>query len=92
MKKRNIISLLSAVLFLILITACSGGLKSDAKKAADLACKAQKMAMDMDNMEDLQELQAEAASLYQKLSSKYQTPEEMQEFAEAYEKELGKCN
>lgn len=94
MKNRNITSLFASALFLIFLTACSGGVKRDAKKAADLACKAQKMAMemDMDNLDKLQELQAEAASLYQKLSSKYQTPEEMQEFAEAYEKELGKCN
>lgn len=93
MKKQNLTNLIIATLFAITITSCGGGIKSDAKKAADLACKAQKMAMEMDmnNMEELQELQAEAAALYEEMSGKYETMEDMQKFAEAYQEELGKC-
>jgi hypothetical protein len=93
MKKQNLTNLIIAAVIILFVTACGGGIKSDAKKAAELACKAQKMAleMDMNNMEELQELQVEAAALYEKMEGKYETAEEMQEFAEAFQMELGKC-
>jgi len=93
MKKRNLTNLFIAALFMITIAACGSSIESDAKEAAKLACKAQKMAMEMDmnNMEELQELQQEATALYEKMEGKYQTAEEMQKFMEAYQDELGKC-
>ena len=93
MRKRNLINIFIASIFVMLITSCGGGINSDAKKAAELACKAQKMAMEMDmnNMEELQELQQEATALYKKMEGKYNSEADTRKFMEAYQEELEKC-
>ena len=93
MNKQKLRNLLIASLFLTISTSCGSGINSDAKKAADLACKAQKMAMEMDvnNTEKLMELQQEATALYEEMAGKYQSTEDMQEFAQAYQEELSRC-
>ena len=93
MRKKTFTTLMIAPLFLIILSSCGSEVKSDAKKAAKLACKAQKMAteIDLSNTEELLELQQEATSLYQELAGKYQNASDMEKFTDAYQEELKNC-
>ena len=91
MKKQNILTLAAAAMLLLSVTSCSS-IESDAKKAAKMACEAQKMALEGDfDMEKMQEMQEEATELYQEMADKYDSMEDMEKFAEAYSRELEKC-
>jgi hypothetical protein len=79
------------------LTSCGNAIESDAKKAASLACKAQKLAMqaasgDMSLMEESQKLASEAAQLVEELQGKYENAADVQKFMEAYQKALADCN
>lgn len=91
MKKQNFLTFAAAAMLLLSVTACSS-IESDAKKAAEMACDAQKMALEGDfDMEKMQEMQQEAQELYEEMAGKYETMEDMERFAEAYSRELDNC-
>ena len=80
------------------LTSCGGGsIESDAKKVAELQCKAQKLVEkassgDMSVMEESQKLSAEAASLMTEMEGKYTSESDQKAFGEALVKEAGNCN
>lgn len=67
-----------------------------AKKAADLACKAQEMSQQVMSgeisMEESMELAEEATQLMQEMQVKYDSGEDYEAFMEAYNKALANCN
>lgn len=91
MKKQKLLTFAAAAMLLLSVTSCSS-IESDAKKAAEMACEAQQMAMDGDfDMEKMQEMQQEAQELYTEMEGKYQSMEDMEKFAEAYQSALENC-
>lgn len=82
----------------VTLTGCGGGsIESDAKKVAELQCKAQKLmqkaaAGDMSVMEESTKLAAEAGALAREMEAKYTSDADKQKFASALLKETGKCN
>ena len=84
------------------LTSCGGNsIESDAKKTADLVCKAQKMATegaakaasgDMSALTESTELATEAASLATEMQGKYKDASDYQKFTTAYLKALADCN
>lgn len=80
----------------ILISCGGGSVESDAKKVAELQCKAQKLMQkatsgDMSVMEESTKLTSEAAALSKEMEGKYTTDSDKQKFAEALMKEMGNC-
>lgn len=80
------------------LTSCGNGtIESDAKKVAELQCKAQKLVLkassgDMTVLEESTKLASEAAALSQEMEGKYTSDSDKQEFAQALLKEMGNCN
>jgi hypothetical protein len=80
-----------------LLTSCGGGsIESDAKKVAELQCKAQQIMQkatsgDMSLMEESTKLASEAAALSKEMEGKYTSDSDKQKFAEALMKEMGAC-
>lgn len=96
---RKTIQTVCVSLFLggIILTSCGNAIESDAKKAAALACKAQKMAVqaaagDMSILEESAKLANEAAKLAEEMQGKYESAADAQKFMEAYQKALADCN
>ncbi|MDO9253956.1 MAG: hypothetical protein Q7U54_00485 [Bacteroidales bacterium] len=81
----------------IILSSCGGGsIESDAKKVADLQCKAQQLVQkaasgDMSVIEESTKLASEAAALSEKMEGKYTSDSDKQKFAEALLKEMGNC-
>ena len=71
------------------LTSCGGSVESDAKKLAELQCKAQKV--DPTNMEEAKKLAEEAATLSKELQGKYSSEADAKAFGEAMLKEIGNC-
>jgi len=84
-------------LAILLITSCGGSsIESDAKKLADLQCRAQKLsekvaAGDMGSMQESLDLTKEATQMFSELEAKYTTESEKEKLAEALLKEMGNC-
>lgn len=81
----------------VILTSCGGGsIESDAKKVAELQCKAQGLMQkaatgDMSVMEEANKLSAEAASLGKEMEGKYTSDSDKKKFAEALLNEIGNC-
>ncbi len=84
----------------VILTSCGGGsIQSDAKKVAELECKAQKLMQkatsydtyDMSVMEESTKLASEAANLSKEMEGKYTSDSDKKKFAEALLKEMGNC-
>ena len=82
----------------LLLASCGGNsVESDAKKAADIYCKAQSIARkaqsgDASALEESSKLSIEAANLTKELQNKYSSPEDAQRFSAAYATAIGHCN
>jgi hypothetical protein len=95
---KKILSFIGTLLITtLLITSCgSSAVESDAKKVADLQCRAQKLAQqamsgDMSVLEESTKLTAEATALANELKGKYESESDRKKFAEAYAAELKNC-
>ena len=81
-----------------MLTSCGGGsIESDAKKVAELQCKAQQLMQkatsgDMSVMEESTKLASEAATLSNEMEGKYTSDSDKKKFAEALLKAMGDCN
>ena len=91
-------TIFGAILFAsVILTSCGGGsIQSDAKKVAELECKAQKLLQkatsgDMSIMEESTKLASEAANLLKEMAGKYTSDSDKKKFAEAFLKEMGNC-
>ena len=91
-------TIFGAIFFaLILLGSCNGNsIESDAKKVADLQCKAQQLmgkagSGDLSSITESAKLASEAASLTKEMEGKYSSDSDKKKFAEALLKELGNC-
>lgn len=100
---KNTVSIFGAILIAAAtLTSCGGdSIESDAKKVADLTCKAQKMAAeaaekaasgDMSAFTESTEIATEAASLAAEMQGKYNDASDYQKFNAAYLKALADCD
>jgi hypothetical protein len=96
---KKLMTIFGAILFAsTILTSCGGGsIESDAKKVAELQCKAQELMQkatsgDMSVMEESTKLASEAANLSKEMERKYTSDSDKQKFAEALLKEMGKCS
>jgi hypothetical protein len=96
MKKVSIV-LGTIMLATALLTSCGGNsIESDAKKVAELQCKAQQLALkaasgDMSILEESTKLSTEAAALVGEMENKYSSESDKQKFGEAILKEMSNC-
>ena len=95
---KKLMTIFGAILFASLIlTSCGGGsIESDAKKVAELQCKAQQLmekatSGDMSVMEESTKLTSEAATLSKEMEGKYTSDSDKEKFAKALLKEMGNC-
>ena len=99
---KKIVFNLTAIAFVsLLLTSCGGNsIESDAKKYAELMCKAQKLATegaakaaagDMSAITESTKLASEAASLANEMQGKYKDEADYQKFTTAYLKAMGDC-
>ena len=95
---KKVMTIFGAILFTsVILTSCSGGsIESDAKKVAELQCKAQKLMLeatsgDMSVMAESSKLTSEALALSKEMEGKYTSDSDKQKFAEALLKEMGNC-
>jgi basic membrane lipoprotein Med (substrate-binding protein (PBP1-ABC) superfamily) len=84
-------TVIGALLFAsVIFTSCGGGVESDAKKLADLMCKAQKLMQD-GNTEEYEAISKEGNELEKELKGKYTSEEDQKKFVEALTKEIANC-
>ncbi len=82
----------------VMLTSCGGGsIESDAKKVADLQCKAQQLAKkatsgDMSIMEESTKLATEIAALKEEIEGKYTSDDDQKKFLEALSKAMADCD
>ena len=95
---KNLKTIFGAVIFAsFMLTSCGGGsIESDAKKVAELQCKAQQLMQkatsgDMSVMAESTKLASEAATLSKEMEGKYTSDSDKKKFAEALLKEMGNC-
>lgn len=80
-----------------ILTSCGGGsIESDAKKLAELECKAEKLVQkatsgDMSVMEESTKLASESMTLSKELEEKYTSDSDKKKLYEALLKERGNC-
>ncbi|MSP70160.1 MAG: hypothetical protein EXR20_07795 [Bacteroidetes bacterium] len=95
-------TIFGAILFAsFILTSCGGNsIESDAKKYAELMCKAQKMATevaaqaaagDMSAITESTKLASEAATLSKEMEGKYTSDSDKEKFAEACLEAMGDC-
>jgi hypothetical protein len=94
--KKGMIFLGAILLASSILTSCGNSIESDAKKVAEIQCKAQKLMEkaatgDMTTLAESQSIAAEAISLQKEMEGKYTSEEDQQKFAEALLKEVGNC-
>ena len=81
----------------VIMSSCGGSsIQSDAKKVAELQCKAIKLMQkaasgDTSIIEESTKLSTEAASLTKEMEGKYTSESDQKEFSEALLKEMGNC-
>jgi len=92
------ITIFGAMLFAsVILTSCGGGsIESDAKKAAELECKAVKLAQkattgDVSVIEESTKLATELSALKKEMQDKYTSESDRKKFTEALSKEMGNC-
>jgi len=79
------------------LSSCGGNsIESDAKKVAELQCKAQQLALkaasgDMSIIEESTKLSTEAVALASEMENKYTSDADKQKFGEALLKEMSNC-
>ena len=95
---KKVTTIFGTILFasLILLGCGGGSIESDAKKVAELQCKAQQLmekatSGDMSVMEESTKLASEAADLSKEMEGKYTSDSDKEKFAEALLKEMGNC-
>ena len=95
---KNLKTIFGVVIFAsFMLTSCGGGsIESDAKKVAELQCKAQQLMQkatsgDMSVMAESTKLASEAATLSKEMEGKYTSDSDKKKFAEALLKEMGNC-
>jgi hypothetical protein len=95
---KKVMTIFGAMLFAsFILTSCGGGsIDSDAKKVADLQCKAQQLMQkatsgDMSVMTESTKLASDAAALSKEMEGKYTSDSDKQKFAEALLKAMGNC-
>ena len=95
---KKVVTNFGVMLFASLImTSCgSGSIESDAKKVAELQCKAQQLMKkatsgDMSVIEESSKLTSEAATLSKEMEGKYTSDSDKKKFAEALLKAMGDC-
>ncbi len=95
---KKLMAIFGAILFAsFIMTSCGGGsIESDAKKVAELQCKAQKLMQkaatgEMTVMEESTKLASEAATLSKEMEGKYTSDSDKEQFAKALLKEMGNC-
>jgi hypothetical protein len=71
------------------LTSCGGSVDGDAKKLAELQCKAQKL--DPTNTEEAKTLAEEIAALSTEFKGKYTSESDQKAFDEAYVTEVKNC-
>ena len=95
-------TIFGAILFAsFILTSCGGNsIQSDAKKLAELTCKAEKMAAevaaqaaagDMSAITESKKLASEAATLIKEMKQKYTSDSDKKILQEAYLIEMGNC-
>jgi hypothetical protein len=95
--KKSITIFGTMFIVLAIMTSCGGNsIESDAKKYAELVCKAQKLAAktatgDMSAVSESTKLMTEAASLAKDMQGKYKDASDYQKFNAAYLKALADC-
>ncbi len=100
--KKTLTIFVGIVFASFILTSCGGNsIESDAKKYAELMCKAQKLATevaskaasgDMSAITESTKLATEAASLANEMQGKYKDAADYQKFTAAYLKAMGDCN
>ncbi len=81
----------------LILTSCGGGsIENDAKKVAELQCKAQKLMQkassgDMSLVEESTKLTSEAVALQKELDGKYTSDADKEVFGKALLKEMANC-
>jgi hypothetical protein len=84
------------LLFLLNFSCASNSIEKDAKRVADLQCKAQKLLKnateDISVLEESQKIIQEAYALEKELKDKYTSSSDKEKFATALFKELKNCN
>jgi hypothetical protein len=99
---KKTMTILGVVLFAsFILTSCGGNsIESDAKKCAELMCKAQKLATeglakaatgDMSVVTESTKIAAEAKALGEEMQGKYKDADDYQKFNAAYLKALAEC-
>jgi hypothetical protein len=87
----------AAVFSSVMLTSCSNSsIESDAKRVAELQCRAQKLMQnatsgDMSVIEESNKLTAEALALSKEIEGKYTSDSDKEEFEKAMLKEMGNC-
>ncbi len=96
---KKVMTIFGAILFAsVILTSCGdSSIEKDAKKAAELQCKAQELMQkatsgDMSVMEESTKLASEVATLSKEMEEKYTSDSDKKKFAEALLKEMGNCN
>jgi hypothetical protein len=98
MKMKNLMFTGLILIALTILSSCgSGAVESDAKKLAELQCKAQNLdekvsSGDEAALEESLELAGEIIELAAELEEKYKSDSELEEFRQALAKEMGNCN
>ena len=81
----------------LILSSCGGGsVESDAKKVAEIQCKAQQLMLkaasgDQSVIEESTKLSSELASLSKEMEGKYTSESDKKNFSEALLKEMGNC-
>tara|TARA_Y100000385_G_C12977381_1_gene586811 strand:- start:581 stop:874 length:294 start_codon:yes stop_codon:yes gene_type:complete len=95
---KKLMTIFGAMIFAsFILTSCGGeSIEGDAKKVAELQCKAQQLMQkatngDMSVMEESTKLSSEAATLTKEMKGKYTSDSDKEKFAEALLKEMGNC-
>jgi hypothetical protein len=95
--RNNLRKVLLVMTVCLVAIGCGSTVESDARKLAELQCKAQGLASkalsgDMSVMAESTKLSAEAAALSEELRGKYESESDKQEFARAYLKAFAECS
>jgi hypothetical protein len=92
------LNILSATIFAtcLLLSCSNASIENDAKKVAQLQCRAQKLAQqalsgDESVIEESTKISTEASALANELKGKYSSESDKKKFTETYLEELNKC-
>lgn len=94
---RTLAPVIATITLALVVIGCSNSsIEDDAKKLADIQCRALKITQkvtsgDLSVIQESTKLQAEVVSLNSELKSKYTTREDAEAFSKAYLKAFGEC-